>query len=428
MFEFRLPDLGEGIAEAEIVSLSVKEGDQIKADQVVAEVMTDKAVVEISSPRSGALSKIHGAVGSVFKVGDILFEIDDGQVDAPKQSESKEKNEKKKGTRAASNEGTKKGRSTLPEMPSRPSHLSRPGETPSGSQHAAVPAVRDLASRLEVNLSEVVGTGPGGRIMRRDVESVASQGVAPTKVVSESADSGAYVLKKRRSEDAKDWRREAIKGVRRAMGKRMSLSKSVIPHFTYVEEINMTPLLAWIRKNEKEGGISPLVFIAHAVCRTLKNYPYLNASIDDEAEEIILKKHIHLGIAADTPDGLMVPVVHRAGGMSLARLGAAIQSVVERARQKKCSLEELTGSSFTLSSLGKLGGLMATPIINYPEVGILGIHEIKTVPRFGNGKIVPNDLMNLSLSLDHRIADGMMGAKFIHEIKQILENVDYRKS
>src|SRR5690606_19294390 len=286
--------------------------------------------------------------------------------------------------------------------------------------------------RLGVKLEDVFGTGPNGRIMRRDIErhvELSGRGMSdsrePPLLGPGRASAATAVPPRERAEepaDPDDWERIPIRGVRRITAERMHRSKSTAAHFTYVEEIDMTEVEAKRKELESQGqAISPLAFIAFAAVKALPAFPLLNASLDDERGEIVLKRRIHLGIATATDEGLLVPVVRDAQLLSFFDLAAAIRDLAAGARKKSLPPAALTGGTFTITSLGKLGGVLATPVINHPESAILSVHAIRELPRYIDGELHPRAIMNLAMSLDHRIVDGIECARFIREVKRHLE-------
>jgi pyruvate/2-oxoglutarate dehydrogenase complex dihydrolipoamide acyltransferase (E2) component len=439
MYQFKLPDLGEGIAKAEMVEWHVQEGDIVEENQLMGEIMTAKAVMEIPSPKSGRVHRLCAVQGDVIPVGHVLIEIDEGDVheavpaDAqrtcarPIRSDPDEPEEGKRPHEGAGKSDTHRlaHAHVPPPMPPRPqAHPVATSRSKIGEAVDAVPAVREFAKQLDVDIERVPGTGPNGRVMRRDVEAF-----------HEAMERGAQVetrhgvfSERPATPDEADWTRQPLRPLRRRIAERMTLSKTIIPHYTYVEEIDMTVLEESRRTSAKAINgkkISPLAFIAHAVVRALPKYPQINASIDEQTGEIILKGKIHLGIAVATEAGLVVPVVRNATGRGVAELAAQISDLAGRARKKRLNLSELKGSTITITSLGKLGGLMATPIINYPESAIIGVHAIRILPRYVGDSVEPRKIMNLSISLDHRLVDGFECAQFISEVKEILETADF---
>jgi pyruvate dehydrogenase E2 component (dihydrolipoamide acetyltransferase) len=305
-------------------------------------------------------------------------------------------------------------------MPGRPSR-ERPGSERTGPEGVhAVPAVRELAKRLGIDLTRVRGSGPDGRIMRRDVEAFAASGPPEASEPARAQPTAPAPI------DPPDWRREPLRGLRRAIAERMAHSRRTAAHFTYVEELDLSLLLERVAKSEL-ADVSPLAFIAHAVVRTLARFPVLNASIDDARGELVYKGNVHLGIATATEGGLVVPVVRDAAGAGVAELARRIADAAERARSGRALPGELSGSTFTITSLGKLGGVVSTPILNHPEVAILGVNAIRRLPRVIGESIVPRQVMNLSISVDHRIADGIVAANFVQELARLLEGAEFEE-
>ena len=381
MPDFKLPDLGEGVAEAEIDRWHVKEGDAIAEDQALVDVITDKASAEIPSPYGGVVSKIHYAPGDVAPVGAVLVSIDT----APDR-----KVESQPAAAPASLSDPKGGDAG-------------PLETAEGVK--ATPPVRRLARELGVELEGRAGSGPGGRIRRADVEARAGSG----RMAARAGE-----------------RREPLRGIRRAVAIRMSEAHRVVPSVTHVEECDVTDLEA-VRKRFNEGSsgapkLTFLPFIVRAVVRGLQQYPALNASLDDEAAEIVFHNRYDIGIAVDTPHGLVVPVIRSADLKPLVELAVDIERLASQARTGSLPREELQGSTFTVTSPGAFGGLMATPIVFHPQAAILGVHKAADRPVVRGGQIVIRKMMNLSVTFDHRILDGMTAAKFILEIVELLEH------
>jgi pyruvate dehydrogenase E2 component (dihydrolipoamide acetyltransferase) len=410
MFEFKLPDIGEGVVEGEIVKWKVKEGETIKLDQPMVEVMTDKATVEIPAPRAGKVAKIHVAEGKICLVGQVMISIETGDaaaVAAPKGNGSNGHAAQHMSTGVAAN------------LPAAVTSTAMPTATATAGVIAvrvlATPATRKLARTLGVDLNVVTPTGKNGRVTSDDVRR--SQG-RPAAVASPTPISivpgGAE-------------ERVPFRGVRKAIAANLSRSKQTAAHFTYVEEVDMTDLVALRAKAKAKAAergvkLTYLPFIIKAAIHGLKKYPSLNSSLDEAKQEIVLKKYYHLGIATQGPSGLSVGVIRDADKRSIFDLSREIEHVAEAIRTGKASREELTGSTFTISSLGQLGGVLATPIINFPESAIMGVHKIAEKPAVVDGKIVARHLMNLSISVDHRIADGWDGAMMLQEVKNYLED------
>jgi len=434
-FEFRLPDIGEGVAEGEVVQWFVKEGDPIREDAPLVSVLTDKANVEIPSPKSGRVAKIHAQVGEKVKVGGLLVTIDvEGGAATPMPAPA-----------AAAEPRTAAPPPTAPAAaPSPPSPSGPSAPAPNGPGAAlASPFVRRLAAERKIDLSSVRGSGPGGRIMEADLGSVAppapsvapaqvpptvSAAVRPVPPPTSSPPSGTTGAAAPAPPSADVRERIPIRGLRRVIADHMTRSTHTAAHFTYVEEVDVTELIAvrdkMAKHVEKQGvRLSYLPFLVKGVVAGLRAHPRLNATMDDDRQELVVRATYHLGIATQTDDGLLVPVLRDADRKSLGQLAKEIQGLADRGRAGKLGRDELSGSSFTITSLGALGGVMATPILNYPEVGILGVHRIFRRPIYrADGSVGPADLMNLSVSLDHRVIDGYEGALFLQTVKGYLED------
>ena len=413
-FDFYMPDIGEGVVEGEIVGWKVKEGDRVKLDQPLVEVMTDKATVELPSPRAGTIKKIHYKEGEIVPVGKILVVI-----------------EEEGGAQPSSGNGKKPHADEAPRGHSAPAHAkSAPAAaTKSGggiqvvdatadrAKVLATPATRRLARQLGVEIGSVPATGKHGRVTAEDVQKFKEQPAsAPQKSYAPQA------IGKGGEEE-----RIPLRGIRKRIAESMSRSVHTAAHFTYVEEVDMTELVAVrdrakTRAQERGVKLNYLPFIVKAVVSGLKKWPMLNASLDESTQEIVRKKYYHIGIAAQGPQGLAVSVVRDADKRSIFDLSREIDRLGEAVRTGTATRDELTGSTFTISSLGKLGGVLATPIINFPEVAIIGVHKIEERPAVRNGQIVARHLMNLSISVDHRLADGWDGAMFLQDVKSLLED------
>jgi len=390
LYEFRLPDIGEGVAEGEVVRWLVKEGDELQEDQPMVEIMTDKATVEIPTPRAGRVAKLMYAEGQICPVGKVLIAIE--VADAP-------------GTAAAAPEPAR-----VDVTPSASTGERAPRNNGVNARDAGVlatPATRKLARDAGVDIRDVTGSGPAGRVTSDDVRAHA-ESPAPTSAAEGDT-------------------RIPFRGVRRKIAEHMVFSKHTAAHFTYVEEIDCTDLVALReRANAKLADqgtkLSFLPFIVKATANALVKFPQLNATLDDAAGEIIQRGHRHIGLATATDAGLIVPVVRDADRMSITQLAGEIERLAGLTRSGKAAREDLSGSTFTITSLGALGGLLATPIINHPEIAILGVHKIARRPAVRGDSIVIRDLMNLSISVDHRVVDGYDAARFIAEIKATLES------
>ena len=445
MYQFILPDIGEGVVEAEVIHWHVKEGDCVIENAVLVELMTDKATVEIPSPKMGRIHKLCFAEGSIVQVGHVLLEIEEGV-----QSEA---SPKRTGTPAIPKSNVPADHPTSakpaaivhipayadvqlntreekilmdtmgvapPTLPPRPHRdIPLPPQVHVQPLLTATPAVREFAKQNGVDIHALTGTGPQGRVMKKDILDFMQNKVRPQPNKSSTPSQPAIP-----PADPNDWTRTPLRGLRRAIAQRMAHSVHTAAHYTYVEEVDMTDLNSLRDSMLKNGrSISPLAFITLACIQCLPEYPMLNSSLDDANEEIIIKKKIHIGIATATKDGLVVPVIHDADQYSLSDLSDVISSLAERARSRKLKPEELKNGTFTISSLGKLGGLMATPIINHPQTAILGVHKMRKLPRYINDQLLPRYMLNLSISLDHRIIDGLEAARFVQSIKEQLEGL-----
>jgi 2-oxoisovalerate dehydrogenase E2 component (dihydrolipoyl transacylase) len=385
-YVFKLPDVGEGTAEAEISKWHVGQGDRIEEDQPLVDVTTDKAIVEIPSPVSGTVVSVHGAVGEKIAVGSELVVVE---------------------TEAAVSEKTRV--ESKPEATPRAEANPRAEATPRGEAARASPAVRQRARRLGIELQVVPASGPSGRVTHADLDTV----IAATVPKREPA--GKEAVEEQR-----------IVGIRRKIAERMQEAYRRIPHFSYVEEVDVTALEELRRElNEQHAGrrakLTPLPFIMRAIVRAAAAHPEINARLDDEKG--VLQRHaaVHIGVATQTPNGLLVPVVRHAEARDLWDCAAEASRLAAAAREGKATRGELAGSTITLTSLGALGGIASTPIINYPEVAIVGVNRIDERPVVRGGRVVVRKMMNLSSSFDHRVIDGWIAAAFIQKLKRFLE-------
>jgi len=413
-YDVKLPDIGEGIAEGEIVRWLVKAGETVREDQPLVEVMTDKATVEIPSPRAGVIAAIAAAEGAVVPVGSVIVSI------------------------ALAGEAAGAGAAVVAAKPSAsaaggaPAAAVRAPSTtavaPAGRVQAA-PAVRQLAKQLGVVLESLAGTGPGGAITADDVRAAA--GGAAARTATTVAATGATPPPDGRAPGAGIESAEAgripLRGLRRRIAEHMRHSLDTAAHFTFVAECDMTAVVAHrsrIKAKAEAAGVrlTYLPYIVKALIEPLRQFPFLNASLDEARGEIVLKRDLHLGIATATEEGLTVPVIHNADRLTLLALAGEIQRLADAARAHRLKLEELQGGTFTITSTGAKGGVLATPIIHHPQVAILGVHEVKKRPAVVDGAIVARDLGNLSLALDHRVVDGAVGADFLYAVIERLEH------
>ncbi len=429
-FVIKMPDVGEGIAEAELVEWHVKVGDPVTEDMVLAAVMTDKATVEIPSPVEGTVEWIGGEVGEQIAVGAPLLRLGvsgEGNVSAdkaaaPKAKPAKEakpeptKNEQPDETEGDEEEETPAGKSE-PAPPS-PKHASAPKRAlpaqsrKEGEKPLAAPSVRLKARERGIDLRLVPGTGPAGRITHEDLDLYLEQGTRPGAPAGKMPDSRVTELK--------------VVGLRRRIAEKMALSKSRIAHITYVDEIDMDALeqlrasLNASRKDDRPK-LTLLPFLMMAMVRAIREQPNINAHYDDEAGVVRQFGGVHCGIAAQTRNGLVVPVVRHAEALDLWGAAGEINRLAEAAKNGTATREELSGSTITITSLGALGGIATTPVINHPEVAIVGVNKMQVRPMWDGAQFVPKKMMNLSSSFDHRIIDGFDAAVFVQRVKSLLE-------
>jgi pyruvate dehydrogenase E2 component (dihydrolipoamide acetyltransferase) len=382
-FKFKLPDIGEGVVEGEIVSWFVKEGDSVEEDQPLVEIMTDKVTVEIPSPRNGKITERIGEEGQIIEVGTTLVVIAESETDTVNKTVR---------VKSKTQDGEKPG--VIP--PKEIKHFN-------DADVLATPAIRKLAHQMGIDLTEIKGTGSGGRIVQEDL----------------------HQYHNNQANTPEDTETIPYRGLRRKIGSQLLLSKKTMPHYTYVEEVDVTELVILktkLQKTHKDVRLTYLPFVMKAVAAGLKQYPLLNSTLDEEAEVIQLQKRFNLGIATAAPEGLIVPVVKDVDTKNVLQLAKEISDLTELARAGKTKLEDLQGGTFTLTSLGTLGGIAATPIINLSQVAILGINKISQKPVVRNGQIVIRNMMNLSISLDHRVVDGIVAAEFLHHVIHLLED------
>ncbi len=472
MFEFKLPDLGEGIAEGQIVSIMIKEGDRVEEYQDIMEVETDKAAVPIPSPKAGVVRKINVQEGQVVKVGEVLLAIDDagdngdGKVEQTRAEQPGETADGEAvpartgqaakadastghaaaGARAraaggddesAGGRATGGGRSGGTAVAAPPPARRGSGPVP------AAPVVRKLAREMGVDINAVSGSGPGGRIMREDVErfSLGHRGGASRFVEAGApggdggprgggASLGEISIPAGDLPDFSQWgpiRREAAPQIRKTIARQMTRAWLNVPRVTHNDQADITEmennrkrLNSGLREGQTKLTLTAIVI--KAVAMALRDYPRLNCSYDPAGGEIIFKDYVHIGVAVDTPRGLVVPVVRDVDKRSLPDVAAALQDVATRARDAKFEIAELRGATFTVTNVGALGGTSSTPMVNYPEVAILGLGKAALQPAVVDGQIIPRRMLSLSLSFDHRVVDGADAARFTRDVIDSLEN------
>jgi 2-oxoisovalerate dehydrogenase E2 component (dihydrolipoyl transacylase) len=384
LYQFRLPDVGEGVAEAEISVWHVKPGDVVKEDESLVDVMTDKATVDMTSPVDGVVKAVHGEIGARMPVGSVLVELEiAGEGDAPAPPQAGMPSAK------ASQE-----RVSMHDMP------------------AAAPSTRRRAKRAGIDLRDVRGSGPGGRITSHDMDAHLTRSASTTAEYRPAARTGVHETR--------------IIGLRRKIAEKMQDAKRRIPHIAYVEEIDVTAIEALrqdlnAHKAPEQPKLTLLPFLIRAMVRALPDFPQINARYDDDAGVLHAHDAVHIGIATQTPGGLMVPVVRHAESHDIWALASELVRLATAAREGTASREALSGSTITITSLGTLGGIATTPVINHPEVAIIGPNKIVERPVLEGSFVTVRKMMNLSSSFDHRIVDGYDAARFIQRIKRLLE-------
>ena len=419
IYAFKLPDIGEGVVEGEVVEWMVSMGDTVKEDDPILSVMTDKATVEIPSPVDGKVSKIIGEPGDILPVGEVCIEFEvEGAGNSDSTSEATTAEAPSPETEAES-EPVETKPQPVPEPVVEAVAPAAPVARAAGTKALASPAVRQRAREANVDLQLVAGSGPGGRISHADLDRHIAGGASGA---TSFAPVGATTkVKMTGTEEIK------VIGLRRKIADSMMASYSTIAHFSYFEEVDITALeelRQHLNSTRPEGApkLTYLPFIMQALVKALRESPECNALFDDEANVVTRHQAINLGIATQTDRGLYVPVVKHVEAMDIWQSAVEMVRVTSATREGKATAEELTGSTFTITSLGRLGGLGATPIINKPEVGILGVHNAKERAVVRNGQIVVRRMMNLSSSWDHRVVDGHDGATLVQRVKTLLEN------
>ncbi|MBN93319.1 MAG: dienelactone hydrolase [Deltaproteobacteria bacterium] len=451
-FEFKLPDIGEGVVEGEIVAWKVSVGQEVAEDEPLVEVMTDKATVEIPSPRAGTISALNGGEGDVVAVGAVIVVIDEGGEstvrlsadELPTASEDDEALSDKAANMGREESGLAQVAAPVP-SPSAPapassssepapdvrptngggaSSWSVPPSRPSGGKVLATPATRRLARERGIDLSQVVGSGPQGRVTKSDLIAFSEGRTAPTVG---GGGGGLQLSHAPVPPGSGPEERVPVRGLRRKISEAMVRSSLTIPHFSYVDEVDMTELVSLRREvNESllaqgKSKVSYLPFIMKALWIAFEDFPTVNALYDNTTDEIVVKKYFNCGLATDTPQGLYVSVIRDIPGKSIVELADELRAVTARVREGKATREDLTDSTFTITSIGNIGGLFATPIINYPEVAILGVNKIIERPVVRDGQVVVRSMTHLSPSFDHRVVDGAVGARFVTRLKELLE-------
>ena len=409
MMEFKLPDVGEGMHEGEIIQWLIKEGDAVKQDQPIVEVQTDKVNAELTAPAAGVVKKIFFSVGDIVEVGTTIFTIqEENDVSVADTNISEEENQ-----------------------------VGQSGDVKVNAEHIttkhhhqavralATPFVRQMAREMKIDIEKVKGSGPAGRITESDLKQFKENDSFTRENAKQHDDRTGQELAPVMGNEREE--RIPLKGIRKKIAEHMMKSVSTIPHVTHVDELEMDRLKEFKNQlkeysDDKDIKLTFLPFFVKAIVIALKEFKTLNASIDERTNEIILKNYYHIGIATNTNEGLIVPVIKHADQKTIFQLADEIRQLAAQAREGKLSIDQITGSTFTISNVGPIGGMHATPIINYPEAAILALHKMehRMVVRDLEGVI--RLMMNMSLSFDHRLIDGVTAVHFTNKIKELLEN------
>lgn len=427
--EFTLPDLGEGITEAQIIKVMVKPGEDVAMDQALMEVETDKAAVEIPSPYAGKATEIHVSEGDTVNVGAVIVTFDEGGNGAARKS-------------SAATAVAEPPKTAAPPQTRAPA--SAPASAPAAAPPAvantnkrttvpAAPAVRKLAREQGVDLDGIAGTGPGGRVTRDDVLTAASgsapapgTSAAPTPASRPRSQVPAQLPGTPGTDKWGPVRREQLSQIRKTIAAQMSRSAFTAVHVTHNDDVDVTELDRTRRRlsalTDNNPKLTVMSFVIRATCLAIRKYPIFNASFDEDAGEIIYKDYVNMGIAVDTDRGLIVPVIRNADAMSLREIGFQLRTIADRIRTNQFAVEDLRGGTFTITNVGALGGMVSTPIINYPEVAILGLGRSRWEPVVKDDEITKALLLPVNLSFDHRATDGANAARFCGEIISYLEN------
>jgi pyruvate dehydrogenase E2 component (dihydrolipoamide acetyltransferase) len=445
MYEFKLPDLGEGIHEGEVLKWHVSAGETIAEDDPLVDVETDKAAVTIPSPASGKVVSLAGDVGDIVHTGSIIAVIDDGKgVASPESpvSRKKEAPAEDAALHASVAAAAEKAALTFDAEPRvKPAANSRrsavSGQRPAGNSQrvAAAPAVRRMAREKGIDINTLVGTGPGGRVVAEDLGRPAAGGQRsatvtelPEATQDFSGGSSIPYFEVEELPDFSEWgpvEIEAVRSIRRKVARKMTSSMVIAPHVAHMDECDVTGLsnfLADEKAREGGTGLTFMAFVIKAVANALQRFPELNASLDPHREALIYKKYYNLGFAADTPRGLLVPVIKNTDRMGVAAISGAVRDLAGKAREGSIETADMRGGTFSITNIGVLGGTGLIPTINYPEAAILGMAQVREKPVVRDGEIVIRNIMPLTLAFDHRITDGANAARFVNDVMAQLED------
>lgn len=441
--EFKLPDIGEGIAEGEIVSWKVKAGQAVREEDEFVEVMTDKATVTITVPFTGVIASLNCKEGDVVPVGSVIAVIDAGAAGGAAPAAAKPAAAPApvappapvaKAAPAPVAAPKPVAIPTPPPVPAAPVAAPAAFVQSSPGKVLAAPATRRRARELGIDLAAVAATGPRGRVTNDDLAAVGSSGTSSAPAARSTTPAAASAPGQKAfapiaippAPAGRTEERVPFRGLRRKIAEAMTRSKYTATHFTYVDDIDVTELVK-IRGEAKKSfadkgiNITYLPFIMKAIVAAMKEHPAMNSSLDEVTQELVIKKYYNFGIATDTDNGLIVPVIKDVDRKSVGELAKELQELAARTRDGKVTVEDLTGGTFTITNAGNIGGLFATPVINFPEVAIMGVHAIKDAAIVRNGQVVAGKKMYLSVSIDHRLVDGATGARWMNVVKDHLE-------
>lgn len=417
-----LPDIGEGVTEGELVQWLVQVGDTVEDDQPVAEIMTDKATVEVPTPFAGVVKELKAQEGDVIPIETEMLVL---EISGASQVETKQ--EKPVESKAASPSAA--AIESSPEAPQAGREATRTIHPPVAEVNVlATPSTRRLAREMSVDINQIDGSGLAGRVTREDILSTKPSAAPVTTGQTQAVSTPQFKTPGPLPVDsAEREERVALRGIRRKIAENMQMTKQVVPHFTLMDECNVTELVKFRTKAKAVGEkhnikITYLPFVMKALVSTIREYPMFNASIDDQAQEIVYKKYFNIGFAADTPNGLVVPVIKNADQKSILQISAEISDLGNRAREGKLKPDEMKGATITITNIGSIGGNYATPIINHPEVAILGMYKIVDKPVMRDGKFRAAKVMNYTITADHRLIDGAVAANFLNSFMKRMEN------
>lgn len=433
MYEFKLPDLGEGIHEGEVLKWHVSAGDNIAEDDPLVDVETDKAAVTIPSPASGKVVSTAGVVGDIVHTGSIIAVIDDGKGAASPESPVSSKREA-----PAEDAGLHASVAAAAETAAKalePAAVSAQPVARNNQRVAAAPAVRRLAREKGIDINSILGSGPGGRIVAGDLsqEAGSRQPAAMSSELPEATQdfSGGSSIPYFEVEELPDFSEwgpveiEAVRSIRRKVARKMTSSMIIAPHVAHMDECDVTKLSSFLADEKaREGGtgLTFMAFVIKAVTNALQRFPELNASLDPHREALIFKKYYNLGFAADTPRGLLVPVIKNTDRMGVAAISDAVRDLAGKAREGSIETSDMRGGTFSITNIGVLGGTGLIPTINYPEAAILGMAQVREKPVVRGGEIVIRNIMPITLAFDHRITDGANAARFVNDVMAQLED------